>query len=162
MLVTAERLRHWPSSFFHLDCILVPHSSSRWRRSSGLEPLRPRAGLAQPCRRPAKRIARGKVRAHRQLRSDGRTPLLSSRQVLARLDLVARPSASQSLRDDAPFYRERARAVPLLTLNGAKTSVPTHFSTADVLERLTFPSDGAPVREGRFYLLRGYQSDDGD
>ena len=61
-----------------------------------------------------------------------------------------------------PFTASAPEPLLYVTLNRAKTSVPTHFSTADVLEKLSFPSDGAPVRGGRFYLLRGYENEDGD
>ena len=52
-----------------------------------------------------------------------------------------------------PFTASAPEPLLYVTLNRAKTSVPTHFSTADVLEKLSFPSDGAPVRGGALLPL---------
>lgn len=69
-----------------------------------------RRGLAATTRRLAEQQG-GHIGAHRQPRSDWRARLLPSRYVPARLDLVARRTAPQSVRDHAPLYGKRSRAI---------------------------------------------------
>ena len=46
-----------------------------------------------------------------------------------------------------------------VTLNPGPTSVPKRFESAQVIGEQQFPTNALPVRQGRFYLLKGYEGD---
>jgi len=46
-----------------------------------------------------------------------------------------------------------------VTLNSGPTSVPKRFESAQVIGEQQFPTNALPVRQGRFYLLKGYEGD---
>jgi hypothetical protein len=40
--------------------------------------------------------------------------------------------------------------------------VPKRFDTSQPVGKQEFPTDALPVREARFYLLKGYEGDNAD
>jgi hypothetical protein len=48
------------------------------------------------------------------------------------------------------------------TLLQTPTSVPKRFGSHELIAKQQFPTDALPVREGRFFLLKGYESDHAD
>jgi hypothetical protein len=58
-----------------------------------------------------------------------------------------------------PFTEAATEPVLYVTLNRAMTSVPKRFDSAEVIGKQEFPSNALPVREGRFYVLKGYEGD---
>lgn len=61
-----------------------------------------------------------------------------------------------------PFTSSAPEPVLYVTLNRGATSVPKRFNSAQVIGEQQFPTDALPVREGRFYLLKGYEGDHAD
>jgi hypothetical protein len=49
-----------------------------------------------------------------------------------------------------------------VTLNRGTTSVPKRCYSAQVIGEQQFPIDALPMREGRFYLLKGYECEHAD
>ena len=48
---------------------------------------------------------------------------------------------------------------PVLYVTLNSTSVPKRFESAQVIGEQQFPTNALPVRQGRFYLLKGYEGD---
>ncbi|MGC2408724.1 MAG: hypothetical protein WA441_01585 [Methyloceanibacter sp.] len=161
ILVTAELLRHWPSLFrllfgLHLGAALVitlaPIFASKlteitgpdWNRYARVLGWR---DLAAATRRPAESQAPDNHEVTGEL-------LYYLRDTSLPLLIWWRGEPPRNYFEMAhPFTASAPEPLLYVALNRAKTSVPTHFSTADVLEKLSFPSDGAPVRGGALLPL---------
>jgi hypothetical protein len=61
-----------------------------------------------------------------------------------------------------PFTEAAPEPVLYVTLIQTKTSVLKRFDTSQPLVKQQFPTDAVPVREARFYLLKGYEGDNAD
>jgi hypothetical protein len=61
-----------------------------------------------------------------------------------------------------PFTEAAPEPVLYVTLIQTKTSVLKRFDTSQPLVKQQFPTDAVPVREARFYLLKGYEGDHAD
>jgi hypothetical protein len=161
ILVTAELLRHWPSLFrllfgLHLGAALVitlaPIFASKlteitgpdWNRYARVLGWR---DLAAATRRPAESQATDNHEVTGEL-------LYYLRDTSLPVLIWWRGEPPRNYFEMAhPFTASAPEPLLYVALNRAKTSVPTHFSTADVLEKLSFPSDGAPVRGGALLPL---------
>ena len=170
ILVTAELLRHWPRLFrisfgLHLGAALVitlgPIFAPEITKITG------------PDWNPYSRVLgwRDLAATTRRLaeQQGGTSVLTDNREVIGELVYYLRDTSLPVLiwlRGEPPrnqfeithpFTASAPEPLLYVTLVTGKTSGPKHFDTVKKLETQSFPSEGAPVREGRFYLLRGYE-----
>ena len=175
ILVTAELLRHWPRLFrvslwLHLGAALVitiaPLFAKRLTALTGPEwnPYARVVGwhdLAAATQRLA--AAQG-----------AKSVLTDNREVTAELVYYLRDTAlpitiwfrAQIPRNHFEMTRPFTEAAPepvlYVTLIQTKTSVLKRFDTSQPIVKQQFPTDAVPVREARFYLLKGYEGDHAD
>jgi hypothetical protein len=58
-----------------------------------------------------------------------------------------------------PFTQAEPEPVLYVTLLQTRTSVLKRFETKQPIGKQQFPTDALPVRDVRFYLLKGYEGD---
>jgi 4-amino-4-deoxy-L-arabinose transferase-like glycosyltransferase len=174
ILVTAELLRHWPRLFrislgLHLGAALMitlgPAFAPRLTALTGPE-WNPYARVL------GWRDLAAATRRHAEAEG-AKSVLTDNREVTGELVYYLRDTALPVLiwfRETVarnhfemayPFTAAAPEPVLYVTLIRSKSSVPKRFAESKLIAEESFPAQAAPIRQGRFFLLRGYEGDNG-